>query len=64
MPGGNYVIYGCSSARPTPGRSLYRSFTLEENIIAVITQERVVDDNLKRQLKNRTLCIIRLFLLT
>ena len=64
MPGGNYVIYGCSSARQTPGRSLYRSFTLEENIIAVITQERVVDDNLKRQLKNRTLCIIRLLLLT
>ena len=40
------------------------SFTLEENIIAVVTQDRVIDDNLKRQIKNRTLCAIRLFLLT
>ena len=29
---------------------LYRSLTLEENIIAVITQDRVTDDNLKRQI--------------
>ena len=46
MSGVNYVIYGCSSARTTPGVSLYWSFTLEENIIAVITQNRVIDDNL------------------
>ena len=37
MPGVNYVIYGCSSARTTPGVSLYWSLTLEENILAVIT---------------------------
>ena len=61
--GVNFVIYGCSYAR-TLGVSLYRSFTLEENIIAVITQDRVIDDNLKRQIKNRTLCTIRLFLPT
>ena len=64
MPGVNYVIYGCSSARTTPGVSLYWSFTLEENIIAVITQDRVIDDNLKRQIKHQTLCTYRLFLLT
>ena len=64
MPGVNYVIYGCSSARTTPGVSLYRSLTLEENIVAVITQDRVIDDNLKRQIKNQTLCTCRLFLLT
>ena len=41
MPGVNYVIYGCSSARATPGVSLYRRcLTLEENIVAVITQDR------------------------
>ena len=33
MPGVYYVIYGCSSARTTPGVSLYRSLTLEENIV-------------------------------
>ena len=48
VPGVNYVIYGCSSARTPPGVSLYRSLTLEENIIAVITQDRVIDNNLKR----------------
>ena len=64
MPGVNYLIYGCSSARTAPGVSLYCSFTLEENVIAVITQDRVIDNNLKRQIKNRTLCAITLFLLT
>ena len=52
MPGVNYVIYGCFSARTTPGVSLYWSLTLEENIVAVITQDRVIDDNLKKQIKN------------
>ena len=57
MYGVNYVIYGCSSARTTPEVSLYRSFlTLEKNIIAVITQNREIDDNLERQIKNQTLC--------
>ena len=63
MPGVNYLMYGCSSARTTPGVSLYRSLTLEENIVAVIIQDRVMDDNLKRQIKNQTLCTCRLFLL-
>ena len=64
IPGVNYVIYGCSSARLTPGISLEQSLTLEENIVAVITQDRVIDDNLKKQIKNQTLCTCRLFLLT
>ena len=64
ISGVNYVIYGCSSARTTPGVSLYMGFILEENIVAVITQGRVIDDNLKRQSKNQTLSPCRLFLLT
>ena len=64
MPGVNYVMYGCSSARTAPGVSQYRSLTLEENIVAVITQNRVIDDNLKRKTKNQFLCTCRLFLLT
>ena len=68
MFGVNYVIYGCSAARLTPEVSLYQSLTLEENIIAVITQDssyysRVIDDNLKKQIRNQTLCTCRLFLL-
>ena len=46
----NYVICGCSLAKATPGVSPYGSLTLEENIVAVITQDRVVDDNLKTKL--------------
>ena len=64
MPGVNYVIYVCSSARTTPGVSQYRSLTQVENIVAVITQDRVIDDNLKRQIKNQTVCTCRLFTLT
>ena len=64
MPGVNYVIYGCSSVRTTPGVSLNRSLTLEENIVAVITQDGVTDNNLKRQIKDQTLRTCRLFVLT
>ena len=64
MPGVDYVIYGCSSPRTTPGVSLNRSLTVEENIVAVITPDRVIDDNLKRQIENQTTRPCRLFLLT
>ena len=52
MPGVNYVLYGCFSARITLAVSLYWGLTLEENIVAVITQDKVIDDSLKRQIKN------------
>ena len=52
MPGVNYVIYGSSSVRTTPAVSLCGSLTLEENIAAVIIQDRVIDNNLKRKIKN------------
>ena len=43
--------------------SLYHSLTLKENIVAVITQDKVIDNNLKKENKNQTLCTCRLFLL-
>ena len=61
MYGVNYVIYGCSSARTAPTVSLYRSLIQEEYIVGVITQDRVIDDNLERQIVNQTLCTCRLF---
>ena len=60
MPGMNYVIYGCSSARTVPRVSLISVTELNtielntNNIVAVITQDRVIDDNLKTQIKNQT----------
>ena len=35
-----------------------------KNIVAVTTQDRVIDDDLKRQIKDQTLNTYRLFLLT
>ena len=64
LPCVNYVIYGCSSARLTPGVSLYWSLTLVENIVAVITQDRVIDENLKKQIKSQIIYTCGLFLLT
>ena len=52
MPGVNYVIRGCSYVRTTPGISPHQSLTLEENIIAITAQDKVIDGNLKRQIKN------------
>ena len=65
MPDINYIIYGCSYARTAPGVSL----TIQElntggKILAAISQDRIIDDNLKRQIKNQTLYTCRLFLLT
>ena len=63
MPGVKYVIYDCSSARTTPGVSLYQSLKLKENII-LVTHDGTTDGNLKRQIKSRTLCTCKLLLLT
>ena len=60
----NYLIYGFFSARTAPGVSLYWNLTLEENIVTVITQDKVIDDNLKRQIINQTSRTCRLFLPT
>ena len=62
IPGVNYVIHECSTARTTPGVSLSRSLRPEINIVVVITQDRVIDENLKREIKNQILCTCRLFL--
>ena len=51
MPAVNYVIYGCySRSYHYTGASHWR-----KSIVAVITQDRVKDDSLKREIKNRTL---------
>ena len=50
MLGVSYVISCCSSVRITPGVLLYRNLTFEGNIVAIITQDKVIDDKLKRQI--------------
>ena len=56
MPGVNYIIYSCSSARTTPWVSLYWTLTFEDNIVGVITQDGVIDDTWKGKLKTK-LCV-------
>ena len=56
MPSVDYAINGCSSWETTPGTSYWR-----EDIVAVIAHDRVMDGNLKRKIKNRTLYTCRLF---
>ena len=63
MPGENCSIFNCHSSRAAPGISFFRVPTKDDEystnwrnkIVAVITRDRVIDGNLKRQIKNRTL---------
>ena len=57
MSGVNYVIHDCFSARFTPGVSPYQSLTLEENIVTVITQDRVIETIWKCKLKTKP-CVL------
>ena len=55
-----YIIYGCSSLRTTPGViSIQELHTGGKTLLQLL-----LNDNLKRQIKNRTLYACRLFLLT
>ena len=51
MPALNYVIYDYSSSQAT----VVLASHCRKNIVAVVTQDRVIDDNLKKQSKNQTL---------
>ena len=57
MPSLNYVIHGCSSARTPSVVPLHWSLTLDEKINAVITHDRVIDGNMKTQMKIK-LCVL------
>ena len=58
MLGVNYVIYDCCFVRLTPGVSLYQSLTLEENIVAVITQEEWYMTICKGKLKSKLYALV------
>ena len=65
MPAVNYQIYGCSSSRTTPGVITLQELHTGGKTLLQLLHKRVwvIDDNLKRQIKNRTLYVCRLFLL-
>ena len=64
MHGFNYAIYCCSSSRTTPGATLQRSSNRGKYFCSCMYQDRVIDENFKRQTKKWTLYTCRLFPLT
>ena len=63
MPGENWWIFNCHCSRVAPEISFFRVTTKDDkhstnwgnNIVAVMTRDRVIDGDLKGQIKNRTL---------
>jgi len=51
MPGANCSIFGCSTSRKTKGIAI----EWRQKIVQIITRDRVIDQNLKKQIENRTL---------
>ena len=67
MPAVNYLIYGCSSLRTTTGVITIQKIHIGGKTLLQLLHKigcRVIDDNLKKQIKNRILYTYRLFLLT
>ena len=63
MPGKNCSIFNCYCSRAAAGISFFRvptkcdkySTNWRNKTVAIITRDRVIDLNLKRQIKNQTL---------
>ena len=64
MPAVNYVIYGCLSSRTAPRVITIRKLHTGGLLQLLHKIEWVIDDSLKRQIKNRTSHTRTLFLLT
>ena len=66
IPSVNYVVYCCSSSRTTPGVITIQELHSGGKTFLQLLHKIgwVIDDSLKRQIKNRTLYTCRLFLLT
>ena len=68
MPGSHCSLYGCTKSRTTEGLAFFRIPTKDDKystewrdkLIDIITRDREVDANLRRQIKNRTLHICEL----
>ena len=58
MPAVNYVIFGCSSSRTIPVVIIIQQLHWRKNIIAVITQGRVIDENVSNSKLKTELCIL------
>ena len=63
MPGANCSIYNCSTSRKDKGIAIFKNpagdddFNRKwrENLVNIITRDRVIDQNLQRQINENTL---------
>ena len=63
MPGANCSIYGCKTSRKDKGIAIFRVPTGEDEfstkwrdeIVNIITKDRVIDKNLRRQIDTKNL---------
>ena len=65
MPGAKCSIFGCGTSRKHTGVGIFRIPTGEDDLskktrdawLCVVTKDREVDKNLRRQMENRTLYV-------
>ena len=65
MPGANCAIFGCNTSRIHKGISIFKvpksvddySKKWKENVISVITRDRVIDQSLRRQIETDKLYV-------
>ena len=63
MPGANCAILNCSTSRNKKGIAIFRVPTGEddfskkwrENIINIVTKDRIIDGSLRKQIENKSL---------
>ena len=54
----NYVIYGCTSSRTTPSVITIQDLHTGGKNCCSYYSSGVIDDNLKKQIKNRTFILV------
>ena len=65
MPGANCTIFGCNTSRIHKGISIFKvpksvdnySKKWRENVISVITRDRVIDQSLRREIETDKLYV-------
>lgn len=65
MPGSNCAIFGCHNSGANKGISFFKIPTKDDDystewrnkIVNIITRDRIIDKNLRKQIDNRTLSV-------
>ena len=66
MPGPNCSVFGCGTCRNQSGMGIFKipapkhefHTKWRNDLLAVVTRDRVLDENLKKQIKNNKVSIV------